>query len=194
MMILPILVLLLSLSGPCSSIASAGDGDGAAPSAAGCDLLLDGGWLVRSLAGPWLWLSCSSHTTTTTTTTTTATATTARKAPLLPASALLLEPIVTLRTGVLPPSACESLIALGEKASFPHEGESIDEYQDREYKVSSQSIEVYERKSESPPPPPPSSSSLAYLHRVCSIVRLSSRGSMHSSLSSLTYCMHASFS
>jgi len=56
---------------------------------------------------------------------------------------------VTLRTGVLPRNACESLIALGEKASFPHEGESIDEYQDRDYKVSSQSIEVYERESES---------------------------------------------
>ena len=158
-MILSILVLLLlSLSGPAwSSIASAGDGgDGATPpSTAGCDLLLDGGWLVRSLAGPWLWLSCSSRTTTTaattTTTTTAASIITAKEAPLLPSASalLLLEPIVTLRTGVLPRNACESLIALGEKASFPHEGESIDEYQDREYKVSSQSIEVYERESES---------------------------------------------
>ena len=83
----------------------------------------------------------------------------------------LLEPIVTLHSGVLPPDACEGLIALGERAGFPHEGESIDEYVDREYRVSSQSIEVYEREGESP-----SSSYLVCLPRLCLSVLVTSRG------------------
>jgi hypothetical protein len=63
-----------------------------------------------------------------------------------------IEPIVTLHTGVLSPEACVELIALGEQAGFPDEGESIDDDynnysagQNETYNVSSQSIEVYEK-------------------------------------------------
>ena len=63
-----------------------------------------------------------------------------------------IEPIVTLHAGVLSPEACVELIALGEQAGFPDEGESIDDDynnyysgQNQTYNVSSQSIEVYEK-------------------------------------------------
>ena len=55
----------------------------------------------------------------------------------------LLEPIVQRHVGVLPPSVCEELIALGEDKGFTVDVESIDA--DEEHHDPSQSIEVFER-------------------------------------------------
>ncbi len=60
----------------------------------------------------------------------------------------LLEPAFAQHRGVLPRSVCEELIALGEENGFIVEAESIDRYAPPKYKVSSQSIDVYERTSE----------------------------------------------
>jgi hypothetical protein len=98
--------------------------------------------LLFSILGPWSSIAAANDGAAAPASSSAAAATTT-KVPIL------LEPIVTLHSGVLPPDVCAGLIALGEAAGFPHEGESIDEYQDVEYKVSSQSIEVYERDSES---------------------------------------------
>jgi hypothetical protein len=60
----------------------------------------------------------------------------------------LLEPAFAQHRGVLPRSVCEELIALGEENGFIVEPESIDRYAPPKYKVSSQTIDVYERESE----------------------------------------------
>jgi hypothetical protein len=57
----------------------------------------------------------------------------------------LLEPAFTQHVGVLPRSVCQELIALGEDNGFNVEEESIDQYAPPKYKVTSQSIDVYER-------------------------------------------------
>lgn len=61
---------------------------------------------------------------------------------------VLLEPDFTKHVGVLPPNVCEELIALGEENGFIVEPESIDEGAPPKYKVSSQTIDVYERYRE----------------------------------------------
>jgi hypothetical protein len=60
----------------------------------------------------------------------------------------LLEPAFAQHRGVLPRVVCEELIALGEENGFIVEPESIDNHAPPKYKVSSQSIDVYERESE----------------------------------------------
>ena len=57
----------------------------------------------------------------------------------------LLEPTFTQHAGVLPPSVCEELIALGEEDGFTVIPESIDDGAPSQYKTSSQTIDVYER-------------------------------------------------
>jgi hypothetical protein len=60
----------------------------------------------------------------------------------------LLEPAFAQHRGVLPRSVCEELIALGEENGFIVMAESIDNQAPPKYKVSSQTIDVYERESE----------------------------------------------
>lgn len=56
-----------------------------------------------------------------------------------------LEPVVKRHVGVLPENVCTELIELGEAEGFLVDVESIDEDEDKEYQVSSQSIEIFER-------------------------------------------------
>lgn len=67
----------------------------------------------------------------------------------LSSSEVLLEPAFTHHVGVLPPNVCEELIALGEENGFIVEPESIDNNAPPEYRVTSQTIDVYERYRES---------------------------------------------
>jgi len=59
----------------------------------------------------------------------------------------LLEPTIKRHVGILPPSACQELIALGEAKGFTVDAESIDDDEDN-YNVISQSIDIYERNGE----------------------------------------------
>ena len=61
------------------------------------------------------------------------------------ASSELLEPIVKRYAGMLPTSLCEELIALGEEDGFTVDVESIDADEAEAHRVSSQSIEIFER-------------------------------------------------
>ncbi|KAL7438867.1 hypothetical protein ACHAXH_004978 [Discostella pseudostelligera] len=58
----------------------------------------------------------------------------------------LLEPIVSLFRGVLPPHVCKELIDIGEREGFNVYAESIDAYEEG-YKATGQTIDVYERYS-----------------------------------------------
>jgi hypothetical protein len=107
---------------------------------------------IRILRLLLLFLLVSSSSTTTTTTTTSTTTgevltakTTNNDEEAEPEPLLLLEPTFTQHVGVLPPSVCEELIALGEEDGFTVIPESIDDGAPPQYKTSSQTIDVYER-------------------------------------------------
>jgi hypothetical protein len=90
-------------------------------------------------------LVSSSSTTTTTTTGEVLTAKTTNNDEAETEPLQLLEPTFTQHVGVLPPSVCEELIALGEEDGFTVVPESIDDGAPPQYKTSSQTIDVYER-------------------------------------------------
>lgn len=98
---------------------------------------------MRLLLLLFLLVSSSSTTTTTTGEVLTAKTTNNNEAETEPLQ--LLEPTFTQHVGVLPPSVCEELIALGEEDGFTVVPESIDDGAPPQYKTSSQTIDVYER-------------------------------------------------